>query len=301
MALADPAQWAYGRNPLIIEGTTHRDATPAFLDMYAASINDHLLPLTTNQDARIRLNAAIVAARIAAKAGNGRLAPLTLALLKDSSDGVVLWGLQTAKYVVPALLAAGDTKKADAIAKAAVDAIKNHMTPAIVEEAYRVLLLNPNLPGQTPIDLSTIKTLDMQAFLTNPIALYDFRIKLYDDVEPPKQPLADTWVSTFFTSDKVWIAESAAQRGQALNLMLALLKGAAKQNAAVPSPEMVDVMKRTGQAFEVVADHLKNSSLHAAAHTVSLITANNTPDEITPMIGTLDTAIAALNLPTTTP
>jgi hypothetical protein len=296
---ADSSQWTLGRTLLIGE-VAKANATPGFLDVYADSVNKALLPLTTNKDARIRLNAAIVAARIAAKAGNGRLAPVTRACLKDNSDAVVLWGLQSAKYVVPALLQMTDAKGADALAKDAIPAIENHMTAAVIEEGYRTLLLDPTLPVQDAHYLSNISPQMLSGFLPNPMALLEYRIKLYDEVDVPKQPLSDTWGAEFLVKDKVWNAQTPTQQGQSLNVMLGLLRGAAKQNAAVASPEMIDVIKRTGQGFHVVGNMMKKPALTTAADKVALITTTSAPEEITGAIDNLDAAVKALGLPAPT-
>jgi hypothetical protein len=299
LLIADPASWGAGR-ALLVGEVSKQGATPGFYDVYADSINKYLLPLATNKDPRVRLNAAIVAARVASKAANGRLAPVTLAFLKDSSDAVVLWGLQSAKYVVPALLAVRDATNADAIAKAVVLAAQNHMTPAVIEEAYRTLLIDPALPQDDPHYMNDITAPMLSGFLPNPMALYEYRIKLYDDVAAPMQPVADTWASTFFVNEKVWAAQSPTQQGQTLNLMLGLLKGAAKQNGAAATPEMVDVMKRTGQAFQVVSRLVKKPALTSAADKVALITSSTAPDEIDTAINNLEAAVKALALPAAT-
>ncbi|HET6251709.1 MAG TPA: hypothetical protein VFE47_28750 [Tepidisphaeraceae bacterium] len=293
----DPALWSQGRTTMIGD-VSKQDASTGFLDAYALSLNAHLLPLTKNKDARVRLNAAIVAARVAAKAKNGRLAPVTLALLKDSSDAVVLWALQSAKFVVPPLLAIQDSKDADDLGKAVVQAAQTHTTPSVIEEAYHTLLLDPTPQG--PSLVGDISPKVLSSFLQNTLALYDFRVKLYDtEPEPPKDSQLDTAATVFLTSDKVWGVQTKAQQGQTLALMLALARGAAKQNAAVPSPEMFDVVKRTGQALSVVANRMPGQKEFSdAAKKLSQLPNSASPDEINPALDSLEAAIKALGLPT---
>ena len=64
----------------------------------------------------------------------------------------------------------------------------------------------------------------LQAFANQSLDLFEFRIKLYDDVVPP-QPVTDTWASSFFVKSKVWAAMSPQQQGRTLQLMIQLLKG----------------------------------------------------------------------------
>src|SRR6185437_15244537 len=114
----EPATCSAGRGTLIQQASLV-GTTPAFFDQYADAVNKKIMSAATNKDQRVRLNVAIVVAKIAAKAENGRLASVTQVLLKDKSDAVALWGLQSAKYVVPALLISADLKQATAVGKAA--------------------------------------------------------------------------------------------------------------------------------------------------------------------------------------
>ena len=121
LSSSKPSDIASGRNLLIAEAG-RGGVSPGFLDQYADSINAKMLSLAKNKDARVRLNAAIIVARVAAKAANGRLGPVTQVLVNDSSDAVVLWGLQSAKYVVPALLLSTNVKLATDIGEDVVGA-----------------------------------------------------------------------------------------------------------------------------------------------------------------------------------
>ena len=116
MRTPEAAICSSGRATLIAQASI-AGSTPGFYDQYADSVNNKIVALAANKDARVRLNAAIVVAKIAAKAGNGRLAPATEIFLKDSSDGVALWGLQSAKFVIPALLLGTNVKPATAARK----------------------------------------------------------------------------------------------------------------------------------------------------------------------------------------
>ncbi len=292
------ANWSAARSALI-GPVASGNPSVQFLDVYADAINDQLLPLASNKDATIRLNAAIVAARVAAKAENIRLAPITEVLLKDNCEGVVLWGLQTAKFVVPALLAVGNTATADAIAKETVAAAKAHMSPAIVEDAYRTLLLDPTLPraGAGSNDISKMDPKVIAAFITEPMDFYEYRIGLYAG-GPPPQPLADSWATGFFGKAPVWSAVKAnKQEGQVLNLMLALLKAATKENDTAASPEMLELIRNSGQAFIVAGGKLGKPALQSAAKAVSLLSANDPPAVVDAAVAALDTAVQALGLP----
>ncbi|HWE01345.1 MAG TPA: hypothetical protein VG326_02970 [Tepidisphaeraceae bacterium] len=288
--LASPeySAWASARS-LIVGEATRQGATQGFLDLYADILNKRFLPLADAKDARQRLNVAIIVARVAAKANDGKLTPITEALLHDSSDAVVLWGLQSAKYIVPAWLQMGNAAEARKLAMEAAQAAKDHPTPATIEEVYRTLVLDPNFGTEKSSD-AVLKTLSAKAitdYLPAPISFYQYRVNLYNGAVPPTQPVADTWGSSFFIKASVWSAETPQQQSQVLQAMLGLLKGAARQNAAAKSPEMFDLVKRTGQAFDVVGSLMKNSRLEKAAHNIASVPNDVPVDE-------LDTRINAL-------
>src|SRR5437763_1905178 len=69
---------------------------------YATALNNALLPLFRNPDARVRLDAAIVAGRVAGRIGTPQfLAPAALAAVNDKAEPVVLWGVKAAYYIIP--------------------------------------------------------------------------------------------------------------------------------------------------------------------------------------------------------
>ncbi len=255
LASPDANAWSAVRGGLVNVVTTAPPPSPSFMDEYALAINQNFQPLATNKDARYRLNIAIIVLRVAAKAGNGRLAPITTALLHDDSDAVVLWGLQSAKYVAPALLQSTNFKAAGQMGQDVLQAVKSHVgSGAIVEEGYRALTLDPTAGTTGSNDL--LKSIDdagVASYVPNAIALLDYRVKMYED-SAPAEPITDTWAITFFIKAKVWGVENSAQQGQTMQLMLGLLKGASKQLDTANSTELRDVLRRTGQAFEVLAD-----------------------------------------------
>ncbi len=77
----------------------------AFLSAFAGLVNDELMKLASNPDTRVRLNVAIVAAKVAEGAKNTKLQPLVQAMLKDPSDAVVWWTLRAARAILPYVLA----------------------------------------------------------------------------------------------------------------------------------------------------------------------------------------------------
>lgn len=291
LAGADPAACSAARDALTksanIVGTT-----PAFYDQYADALNGKILAIANNKDARVRLNAAIVIAKVAAKAGNARLAPAADALLKDTCDGVVLWALQAAKHVVPALLAANDLKMAVTVARDASQAAQLHgSSPAIIEEAYRTVLLDPASGGIGSNDpLRNINPPQLGGFVQIPIDFFAYRVKQYNDASPV-QPTAETAAVLFLVKEKVWTAESKQQQTQVVHLMRDLLKGAAKQKAAGGPQELLLVIRRTGDALESASKLGGITALGAAAKSVRTLKNDASSSDIDAAVALVEAAI----------
>jgi hypothetical protein len=299
LAGSEYAAWGAAR-ALIVGEATRQGITQGFLDVYADVVNEKLLPIvTSDKDARHRLNVAIIVAKVAAKANNAKLMPITEALLHDPSDAVVLWGLQSAKYIIPVLVQTGRVPDAKRLGLEVAVAAKAHVTPATVEEAYRALVLDPNFGTEKASD-AVLKTLSAKAitdYLPAPIAFYQYRVKLYA-VAAPEQPIADTWGSSFFIKSAVWSAATPQEQSQILQAMFGLIRGAFTQySAGGKPPDMFDLIKRTGQAFDVVGNLTKTpqgGALQKTAHNISSVPADVGMDELDAKIKVLEDAVKNL-------
>jgi hypothetical protein len=320
---ADLPKISSARNTLYHQAEA-QGATPNFLIRYAESLNKKLLDLLKKprgKDPRVRLNAAIVTARIANKVQNSSLAGVTQVLLRDDSEAVALWGLQAAKVVVPLLLNPNPATQPDVAPNPALAvslgqevvqaATKHGSNPAVIEEAYRTLLLNSALGGAVGIDyLKGINSDSLRTFLPLPIAMLEARIKQYDTDVPP-QPVADWWCcKLFLVNPVVWKAATPAQQEQIKQVMLALLKGAAKQKQAVieRGKEMFEVIHETGVAFQLLANNLKaamvpppppgrRTPLQDTSEGVASLPVNCSPDEIDTAISRLELAVNGKPVP----
>lgn len=306
LGAADPVGWAQSRNALTTYSSSPNDS-PSFLDQYSDSIGAAMTPLARSADVRIRLNAAIVVARVAApaaKAGSGKLSKVTQLLLKDSSDAVVLWATEAAHALLPALLQTGapaDLKDANAIGHAVALAAKAHLSEMLTEVSYRALLLdtkNERVPHSDAV--RAIAPAALSAYLSDPLELYEFRAKFYDNAVPPL-PQSDIWASTFFTTSIVWSAQSPAQQARTMAAMLGMLKGVSKQSAVAVTGVNVlhDVIKETGQSFHVIALAMNNKAMLTAADRVAGISSETPPEEIDARIGTLEQTVKDLQVGST--
>src|SRR5205085_3695620 len=96
--------------------------------------------LAGHKSMKVRMNAAIAAAQVAAKVGNDRLAHVSQLFMKDMTEPVALWGVKAARAVIPA--AARQTKPAVRLEGDVVATVKAHSESGpILEEAYAALTL----------------------------------------------------------------------------------------------------------------------------------------------------------------
>lgn len=261
------------------------NVSASFLDEYADSLNAAVLPLA-KADVHVRLCAAVCVARVAAKAGNNRLSGAALMFIKDKNAAVALWGLKAAKYILPTMILG--LQNPAPMGQAVMEAAKEHATGAVVEEAYNTLLLQPDTNS-----LRTFQPPVLKPYVAIPIAFFDYRVKLYEDLVPP-QPMADTLACKFLVNSNVWQALTGPQQRQTLQLMLDLVKNASKQNATAAMPELIDVIRQTGGAFEVAAGPLKCDPLKKAGHSLSSVNNDISSTDLDSKIDDVDKAIQTL-------
>lgn len=288
------------RNALITQAAAV-GAGASFYDVYTEILNRRLTALASNKEARVRLNAAIVNARVAAKAIApaagapslpSRLNSSTSAFLKDSSDAVVLWGLQAAKYVIPADLSAADIKGGLDLGKDALQAAKDHnSSESLVEEAYRTLTLNPLLGGVAGPPVPPVAAGPLVGFVPYTLDWYDYRVQMYQNLTPPA-PIGEIWGSLFFIKKEVWAQLIPQQQQRVLQLMMSLVQGSAKQFAAGQNPAVLDVIKRVAGDF-IVFPEMKNSK---AATNLARAAGNVTSAQIDADVAALESDLRASGL-----
>lgn len=283
----DTTLWGPARLALTTEAV-RVNATPGFLDVYCDSVGKALLPLARDKDARKRLNAAIVVARIAKPAANGRLAPLVEIFLHDGAEGVALWGITGAKWIVPSLLQGQGLPFAKRLSEGAIQVVKAHPSPASVEETYRTVLLNPTLFEGSGADFfKSISSPTMAAYLPVPFSFYEYRAKLYEGPDIPPQPLADIRASQFFIVT-AWSVQTPEQQTKTLAALMGMLKGAAALYANTSDPEVFQVIRDCGADFEVAGRSIKNTGLQNAGHNLSQLSKGAPSATVTSLVTALE-------------
>lgn len=285
---ADATAQQSARDALIGEVVGAAQASASFLDVYSSLLNKALLPLTRSDNLRVRLNVAIVAARVAEHVENARLNDVVQALVKDEADSVVLWGIKAAGGVIPSILRNPLIASTDPLLGEIVPAVRKHPAGAIVQAAYDALSLGVISSRSAVIPPETLK-------LTLPrvLELLKFRIEQYDH-RTPSEPAAENRATLFLADRRVWSVASDAQHMQIVQLMTQLLSVAAQRASGgeeAKREKLVPVMQQTASALWVIADYLKAPTLQAAATPLIKLGINTRPAQMMQDVAAVEQAV----------
>jgi hypothetical protein len=272
------------------------DGTPSssFLDVYSTVLNAALQPLAAEKDIRVRLNGAVVNAELARRVNNARQASATLAFMKDAAAPVALWGLKAAKYEIPRQLAAQPALRKPDLVPEVLRVIKSHANAAdinsgpLAEEAYWALTL------ETTENLRNVGPDAIKAVLPELFALLEYRIGLYAGGAPPPTPTAENSASLFLTRAKVWPVETAAEHMRTMKDLHDLLT-AIEPLWGPGQSDLIDQTRRTGKAFQVIADFVMSQTMMKAAENVASVTEATSGDDFKTRVTALQDTIDALN------
>ncbi len=247
---------AISRNDLIAGSVDNPGpVSVAYLTAYMTSLARALQPVMATGSIRAKVNAAIVAARVAENAQTAGvpaswLQPIAAAGLADKSDAVAIWGMKTAAGVMNSMPGVPNPKLLGQI----LDAVQKHnLNGAITDEAYNALR-DANNP-------QVIDTL---------IKLYKVRVDAYANGVPP-DPYSDRKASGLLTAAVgMWAKLNAAQKTQVMNLIANILEaGAAQYASGKHPPEVMEQLKTllidTAKAVVIVAGSTNNKDLDAKA------------------------------------
>ena len=247
-----------------------------FRSAYAGAVAKALMPLTGHEDMRVRLNAAIVNARVAERAGNTRLKDVTIKFINDKTSAVALWGVKAARGMLPAILA-GANPTNDPLLTAMVQAVQRFGFGPIVTEVYEALSLNVIAANPKP-PANVIK-----GAVPVMMQVYRTRVDAYGGGVPP-DPGIDNVAAEFFGFSTVWQLLAPQQRTDAVQAMVDLLSLASQHAALMEGDErlpLLPVFKRTGSVLQVIGDAVKASALSNAAKEIQRISNGMDGTEVT--------------------
>ena len=280
LASGSPADQAKVRDVLIeaMPKLGANGVVPAYIDGYARALDDALvIALKANPPLRQRLVLAVIAAKAAERAEDAStpLSDTAEVLLQDSSEAVVLWGMKTAKYVLPGKLTLGAN---------AYNGLLNRIVPVgskypgpVLEEAYQALTLWPMKLKSQPAELAKPPVIArVKIVLPHVQALLAKRVADWAG-GTLKSPIVEAEATGFLTIPGVWPIQTPVQQRQTLTLTHeALVKAtAAFANAVQPSKEreeLCDLIKYLCGAMITMADLQKDAVLKEAAGDLKKIT-----------------------------
>jgi hypothetical protein len=246
----DPAAQAEARSDLIANVTTSPEAptqpSAAFLNVYADAVNTELLKLANHENARVRMNAALVAAKVAEKANNARLIPTVVDLLDDENEGVINWALKASKFLIGPAHAPGAGPQAPKLMPAFIAAAEKHVSSGpMIHIAYDSLrgVETGNAPAPA------IKAAVDAAH----VLLQDRRVLYIKGV--PEFAASESSIVAFLSGSKIWRAQTPAQQLTTIQLFSDMISLVAQRFAvvgAIERAEMGTMLKNLGGALTVI-------------------------------------------------
>ena len=300
---ADPAVQAQGREAIIAEvqttgaGATQKVPSPSFLNAYAEAVNAGLTPLAKNDDVRIRLNAAIIAKRVAERAGNDRLMPVVITLLGDQSEGVAIWAVKACKFILPAALS-NRAVNAEPLTKAFIDAVQKYpKSSAIIQSAYDALRVDQG-PGNTWLVPPAAVPQVIPAYVGLMQTLAEFRATVYRDMAPVS-PSVESGVANFLTLTDVWKVESTQpalvlRTVQVLSDLISLASQRLGTAGSSDKTEYTTTISYCAQALTVVGDHLNTPAPRNALARLTRLGPSASASDVATIAAGLYPAISAV-------
>ncbi len=260
--------------------------SPQYLDAFAASVDQQIVAaLKTKPSLEVRLNLAVLAAKLASNTSSFQLVNAAQALLQDDAEAVALWGMRAAKNVLPYVIAVAPNSK---LLPMMVDVSLKFPGPVLVE-GYQGLTMDqlniaiPKNAVQFQVQIKAVVPL-VQTLLSK-------RIEAYAG-SAPKEPSAETIGTGFLSSPKVWEFQTAAQKKDTLKVYHDLLSKVASVYTA-PSDELLGVTKRIAQACSVTAGD-SDAAVKAACVKVGRLNMSDPAPKVVADMGALISALEPL-------
>lgn len=269
---ADAAAQSAARQTLVAEvqgGSAEQTRpSPVFLDVYSELLCNSLKPHVQNPDPRIRLNVAIVAAKVAEQAGNARLEPVILDLLKDPSEAVTLWAVKGCKYLFPTILSNPTVQQDDPLLPAFLQAVqRNLQSGAIVQSAYEALRAD-QVSGLSTANWEQAASAMVEAMHTLlEIRLADFRKQV------PPLSTAEPTATTCLVDARVWRIQTPAQRLRTVQIAADLMSLASQHWSAVDAvrrADLAELISKSAGGIWVVGNMMGSTKVKQAVEGIRL-------------------------------
>jgi hypothetical protein len=249
-------------------GAAPAGPSAAFLDKYTEVLNTALNEPAKHKDPRVRLNTAIVVARVAKEASkdtnNARLAPIVTEMLADESEAVVLWAVKASKFLIPAILSNAVSRQNNTLLPAFMKAVQKQIKSGpIVQSAFESLRVEPSAVGQANWNA-------VVPLIVDPIhQLLAIRIDEYKKGIPPLA-YSESTVTAFLCLRTVWNAQTKAQQKRTVQEISNLI-GVASQRfgtaTSIQRAELADLINKAMAACWVIGDTIGNEEMKKEART----------------------------------
>jgi hypothetical protein len=283
-AITGARQWLINERRLA--GSNADATTSSYLDVYSDELNKAFVAALGQADLSVnaRVNIGIVCEMVTKDAQTDNMLGTALALMKDKSDAVVLWGQRAALNLMRLTLNGGNVKPEDCdqLRDAIIEAVRSHPSPPlgaiIAYEAYWGL--NPeNFPHANPLPVAGMKCL-IQANL----GVQEARLQLYKS-GTPDQPEVDTHPSEFLLDSKYWPLMSKDEHLRAMQCASDLIAYAGERAATLPSNENRDLINGVKHEAIYVQELVdgqfnKNAEVDAVLGRVASLPIASRPDSI---------------------
>ncbi len=249
--------------------------SPSFKLIYAGAVSQAIAPLLKDEDPVVRVNAAMVVAKVAAdtKAGT-TLAPVAEQLINDQSIAVRVWGIKAAGALLQNLFSVQMNLQNEKISAAiAASVAKAPNSGPILQEAYKALDLTGLIPPMSPAGLcrATDRTNEILAG----------RVQQYlagTPIEPQTDRVAITFLSK---GEAVNAAKAAGAQGadrilKVMQNMLDITSASAERANTLSGAEKTKMLKVTEAAAGAIFV-LSNANPAVDAATKDLRSASGKP------------------------
>lgn len=243
--LADPSPdvQSKSRETLVFESRAAGGVTPAYLQAYATAVNAEAMTMLAPKEksVRPRLAAAIVVARVAETTASTALVPSVVALLKDPSPAMQLWGMRGARVLMKAIVAASGATQQQML-PLIVPVVKQNPSGPISDEAYDALIAADAAGHDLLLDL------------------VEHRLSLYQK-GTAEDPILEAKPWGQLGGAGVWQKLTPAQQLRTMEGMCTTLDVAAKRGDeadGVLAEQLRDVVARTAANMFVVVGTIPN-------------------------------------------
>ncbi len=295
IASGDRDKVVAARQALMLPGSNDKKSA-AFLAAYSKAIGTKLLPVASGADAHAKLNAGIVAGKVADMGGTSDLSPLMVKLISDDSAPVALYGIRASSSLIPRVLGDRNLAPTDKIVPAIAAALAKHLdSEAIVTEAYQSLIRVINVPAAAQQLPQATITAATPKIIEGLLDLLSVRSSKFGKGETEiVEPMAESPAIVFLAKQTSWAAMNQAAQTRTVKTLLDIASGAASElqlefDKKSPSRPRIVALQRLlkesiGQALGVIGSYVNDPALTAEADKLKPLNTLSAPAQWTQTI-----------------